>query len=169
MGKNKSKKSISNYMAYLAKKRRVELKQPNTGRTKEEMIAAKQIVIDTKPEFLESIKVPQNNSIPEQPIVEEKHEESEFVRKVRELTKGYTRSLDDIMIMYSEAKGTDKMSLEEFTKYEMLQREFANALKETINDSERAYINILSKYPKNSDEAIILRGLIDEISKTQER
>ena len=61
------------------------------------------------------------------------------------------------------------MSLEEFTKYEMLQREFANALKETINDSERAYINILSKYPKNSDEAIILRGLIDEISKTQER
>lgn len=169
MGKNKSKKSISNYMAYLAKKRRVELKQPNTGRTKEKMIAAKQIVIDTKPEFLESIKVPQNNSIPEQPIVEEKHEESEFVRKVRELTKGYTRSLDDIMIMYSEAKGTDKMSLEEFTKYEMLQREFTNALKETINDSERAYINILSKYPKNSDEAIILRGLIDEISKTQER
>ncbi len=168
MGKNKSKKSISNYMAYLAKKRRVELKQPNTGRTKEEMIA-KQIVIDTKPEFLESIKVTQNNSKPEQPIVEEKHEESEFVRKVRELTKGYTRSLDDIMIMYSEAKGTDKMSLEEFTKYEMLQREFANALKETINDSERAYINILSKYPKNSDEAIILRGLIDEISKTQER
>lgn len=166
MGKNKSKKSISNYMAYLAKKRRVELKQPNTGRTKEKMIAAKQIVIDTKPEFLESIKVPQNNSIPEQPIVEEKHEESEFVRKVRELTKGYTRSLDDIMIMYSEAKGTDKMSLEEFTKYEMLQREFTNALKETINDSERAYINILSKYPKNSDEAIILRGLIDEISKT---
>ncbi len=161
MGKNKSKKSISNYMAYLAKKRRVELKQPNTGRTKEEITA--------KPEFLESIKVTQNNSIPEQPIVEEKHEESEFVRKVRELTKGYTRSLDDIMIMYSEAKGTDKMSLEEFTKYEMLQREFANALKETINDSERAYINILSKYPKNSDEAIILRGLIDEISKTQER
>lgn len=168
MGKNKSKKSISNYMAYLAKKRRVELKQPNTGRTKEKVIA-KQNVIDTKPEFLESIKVTQNNSIPEQPIVEEKHEESEFVRKVRELTKGYTRSLDDIMIMYSEAKGTDKMSLEEFTKYEMLQREFANALKETINDSERAYINILSKYPKNSDEAIILRGLIDEISKTQER
>lgn len=168
MGKNKSKKSISNYMAYLAKKRRVELKQPNTGRTKEEMIA-KQIVIDTTPEFLESIKVTQNNSKPEQPIVEEKHKESEFVRKVRELTKGYTRSLDDIMIMYSEAKGTDKMSLEEFTKYEMLQREFANALKETINDSERAYINILSKYPKNSDEAIILRGLIDEISKTQER
>lgn len=168
MGKNKSKKSISNYMAYLAKKRRVELKQPNTGRTKEEMIA-KQIVIDTKPEFLESIKVTQNNSKPEQPIVEEKHEESEFVRKVRELTKGYTRSLDDIMIMYSEAKGTDKMSLEEFTKYEILQREFANAFKETINDSERAYINILSKYPKNSDEAIILRGLIDEISKTQER
>lgn len=166
MGKNKSKKSISNYMAYLAKKRRVELKQPNTGRTKEEMIAKQ---IDTKPEFLESIKVTQNNSIPEQPIVEEKHEESEFVRKVRELTKGYTRSLDDIMIMYSETKGTDKMSLEEFTKYEMLQREFANALKETINDSERAYINILSKYPKNSDEAIILRGLIDEISKTQER
>lgn len=166
MGKNKSKKSISNYMAYLAKKRRVELKQPNTGRTKEEIIAKQ---IDTKPEFLESIKVTQNNSIPEQPIVEEKHEESEFVRKVRELTKGYTRSLDDIMIMYSEAKGTDKMSLEEFTKYEMLQREFANALKETINDSERAYINILSKYPKNSDEAIILRGLIDEISKTQER
>lgn len=164
MGKNKSKKSISNYMAYLAKKRRVELKQPNTGRTE---IIAKQI--DTKPEFLESIKVTQNNSIPEQPIVEEKHEESEFVRKVRELTKGYTRSLDDIMIMYSETKGTDKMSLEEFTKYEMLQREFANALKETINDSERAYINILSKYPKNSDEAIILRGLIDEISKTQER
>lgn len=168
MGKNKSKKSISNYMAYLAKKRRVELKQPNTGRTKEEMIA-KQIVIDTTPEFLESIKVTQNNSKPEQPIVEEKHKESEFVRKVRELTKGYTRSLDDIMIMYSEAKGTDKMSLEEFTKYEMLQREFTNALKETINDSERAYINILSKYPKNSDEAIILRGLIDEISKTQER
>lgn len=162
MGKNKSKKSISNYMAYLAKKKRVELKQPNTGRTKEEMIAK-------QPEFLESIKVTQNNSIPEQPIVEEKHEESEFVRKVRELTKGYTRSLDDIMIMYSEAKGTDKMSLEEFTKYEMLQREFTNALKETINDSERAYINILSKYPKNSDEAIILRGLIDEISKTQER
>lgn len=166
MGKNKSKKSISNYMAYLAKKRRVELKQPNTGRTKEEITAKP---IDTKPEFLESIKVTQNNSIPEQPIVEEKHEESEFVRKVRELTKGYTRSLDDIMIMYSEAKGTDKMSLEEFTKYEMLQREFTNALKETINDSERAYINILSKYPKNSDEAIILRGLIDGISKTQER
>ena len=41
MGKNKSKKSISNYMAYLAKKRRVELKQPNTGRTKEEMTANK--------------------------------------------------------------------------------------------------------------------------------
>lgn len=164
MGKNKSKKSISNYMAYLAKKRRVELKQPNTGRTKEEMIAKQ-----TKPEFLESIKVPQNNSIPEQPIVEEKHEESEFVRKVRELTKGYTRSLDDIMIMYSEAKGTDKMSLEEFTKYEMLQRKFANALKETINDPKIAYSNILSKYSKNSDEAIILQGLIDGISKTQER
>lgn len=164
MGKNKSKKSISNYMAYLAKKRRVELKQPNTGRTKEEMIAKQ-----TKPEFLESIKVPQNNSIPEQPIVEKKHEESEFVRKVRELTKGYTRSLDDIMIMYSEAKGTDKMSLEEFTKYEMLQREFTNALKETINDPKIAYSNILSKYSKNSDEAIILQGLIDGISKTQER
>lgn len=165
MGKNKSKKSKSNYMAYLAKKkRRVELKQPNTGRTKEKMIAKQ-----TKPEFLKSIKVTPNNSIPEQPIVEEKHEESEFVRKVRELTKGYTRLLDDIMIMYSEAKGTDKMSLEEFTKYEMLQREFANALKETINDPKSAYSNILSKYPKNSDEAIILRGLIDEISKTQER
>lgn len=169
MGKNKSKKSISNYMAYLAKKSRARLKRPNASKEKEEETADKIVVVDTKPEFLGSIKVTQNNSIPEQPIVEEKHEESEFVRKVRELTKGYTRSLDDIMIMYSEAKGTDKMSLEEFTKYEMLQREFTNALKETINDSERAYINILSKYPKNSDEAIILQGLIDGISKTQER
>lgn len=165
MGKSKTKKSSkNNYNAYLAKKSRVKLEQPNTG-----IKQNKGNDVNTKQEFLESIKVTQNNSIPEQPIVEEKHEESEFVRKVRELTKGYTRSLDDIMIMYSEAKGTDKMSLEEFTKYEMLQREFANALKETINDSERAYINILSKYPKNSDEAIILRGLIDEISKIQER
>lgn len=169
MGKNKSKKSISNYMAYLAKKSRARLKRPNASKEKEEETADKIVVVDTKPEFLGSIKVTQNNSIPEQPIVEEKHEESEFVRKVRELTKGYTRSLDDIMIMYSEAKGTDKMSLEEFTKYEMLRREFTNALKETINDSERAYINILSKYSKNSDEAIILQGLIDGISKTQER
>ncbi len=169
MGKNKSKKSISNnYMAYLAKKRRVELKQPNTGRTKEEMIA-KQIVIDTKPEFLESIKVTQNNSIPEQPIVEEKHEESEFVRKVRELTKGFTKEPKDIMIMYSESKKTDKMTLEEFLKYEMLQRALANSLKQNSNNTKKAYMDTLSRYPEQSDEAIILKGLIDEISKTQER
>lgn len=165
MGKSKTKESSkNNYKAYLDKKSRksrVKNKQPNTNNEKAE--------VSTKPEFLESIKVTPNNSIPEQPIVEEKHEESEFVRKVRELTKGYTRLLDDIMIMYSEAKGTDKMSLEEFTKYEMLQRKFANALRKTINDPKIAYSNILSKYPKNSDEAIILQGLIDEISKTQER
>ena len=169
MGKNKnnkkSKKSVHNdYKAYLAKKSRVKLIQPNTGNKKEE----KKIDIDTKSEFLESIKVTTNTSLPEQ-LIEERYEESEFVRKVRELTKEYTKPLDDIMLMYSETKGTDKMSLEEFTKYEMLQRELAKALMASTNSPKKAYMATLNKYPKDSDEAIILQGLIDEFSKTQER
>lgn len=165
MGKSKTKESSKkNYKAYLDKKSRksrVKNKQPNTNNEKAE--------VSTKPEFLEAIKVTPDMRLQEQPIAEEKHEESEFVRKVKGLTKGYTRALEDIMIMYSEAKGTDKMSLDEFTKYENLQRNFAKELKKSANNSKRAYAETLAGYPKGSDEAIILQGLIDEISKTQER
>lgn len=71
--------------------------------------------------------------------------------------------------MYSDAKGTDKMSFEEFAKYEELQVNFTRILQENKNNHLNAYTKLLEGYSKDSDEAIILQGLINELSKEQER
>lgn len=155
MGKNKSQKNLD---------KRRKLKNFFGSNTKNVKPEENNAGNKHHQEFLETIRFSPDSKLQEQPI-----EESEFVRKVRELTKGFTKEPKDIMIMYSESKKTDKMTLEEFLKYEMLQRALANSLKQNSNNTKKAYMDTLSRYPEQSDEAIILKGLIDEISKTQER
>lgn len=124
---------------------------------------------EQRPTFLKEIEVNSTNIQTHKEEPNEKYTESEFVRKVRELTKGYSKPLEDIMLMYSDAKGTDKMSFEEFAKYEELQVNFTRILQENKNNHLNAYTKLLEGYSKDSDEAIILQGLINELSKEQER
>lgn len=141
------------------------LKKIRKAKRKEEGKKATHINSEQEPEqstFLENIKVdvPNDVQIPK---------ESEFVRKVKELTKGYSKEPLDIMLMYSNAKGTDKMSFDEFSKYESLQSKLARTLQENKNNHLNAYNKVLESYPEDSDEAIILQGLIDNLPKEPER
>lgn len=120
---------------------------------------------EQQPTFLDGIKC----NVPNLQIPNEKHKESDFVRKMEKLTKGYTKEPLEIIVMYSEARGAEKMSFEEGERYEKLRSSFVETLRENKDNYLKAYNKLLESYPKDSDEAIILQGLIDNLPKEPER
>lgn len=121
--------------------------------------------LEQQPTFLDGIKC----KVPNLQIPNEEHKESDFVRKMKKLTKGYTKEPLEIIVMYSEARGAEKMNFEEFIRYEKLYSSFVETLRENKDNYLKAYNKLLESHPKDSDEAIILQGLIDNFPKEQER
>lgn len=120
---------------------------------------------EQQPTFLDGIKC----NVPNLQIPNEEHRESDFVRKMKKLTKGFSGSLYNSKVLYSDHKGTDKMNFEEFIRYEELYSSFVETLQADKDNYLKAYNKLLESYPEDSDEAIILQGLIDNLPKEPER
>lgn len=172
MGKVKIVKKKSNPQKPTSK-RKLILNAIINKKVPEEIADKEEIIIEEQPKesFMESLKVqlprPEKNEEPETVEVEINHvADSEFLEIIEPLTKGYSKPIESLEVMYSDKKGAPKLkNLEQFERYESLRKKIYQELSTNGNRLEKAYESVLKDVVKGSAEETILKRILASMGK----
>ena len=172
MGKVKNVKKKSNPQKPTNRKKLV-LNAIINKKVPEEMADQEEIIIEEQPKesFMESLKVelpkPEKNEEPETETAEINHvADSEFLELIEPLTKGYSKPIESLEVMYSDRKGAPKFkNLEQFERYESLRKKIYQELSTNGNKLEKAYESVLKDVVKGSAEETILKRILASMGK----
>lgn len=118
---------------------------------------------DKKSKFRKEIKV-----LPETPQASQeaksRNELSQFVTTVTQLTGNFEDDLYDVMVMYSNRKGSARFqSIEEYQKYQRMYEQLSFLLDKNKGNYLKSYSELIEKYPKDSDESLIIKTRINRL------
>lgn len=170
MGKVKNVKKKSNPQKPTSK-RKLILNAIINKKVPEEIADQEETILEKQPKesFMESLKVelpkPEKNEQPETAEIDHVAD-SEFLEIIEPLTKGYSKPIESLEVMYSDKKGAPKLkNLEQFERYENLRKKIYQELLTNGNKLEKAYESVLKDVAKGSAEETILKRILESMGK----